>query len=164
MNKKNSFSLLSGIALLFSMSIAQAESPLEGAWLAVSNVAEDGTETDAQSGLYVFTPTHYSIMFVNTAEARPAYEGEQQTDAEKLANYNSITANSGRYEIDGNILKTRAYVAKDTNYMGGWPDNETTFEFSVDGDKLTIKSISFPAAFTVIMRQVEGTENPWDSD
>ena len=58
-------------------------------------------------------------------------------------------------------LKTRAYVAKDTNYMGGWPENEATYEFEQDGDSLTIKSLTFAIGFTSTLRQVEGTPNPW---
>ncbi len=82
-------------------------------------------------------------------------------DSEKVGAYDSFIANSGRYEGDGNILKTRAYVAKDPNYMGNWPENEATYEFEQDGDALTIKSLSFAIEFTITLRQVEGTPNPW---
>lgn len=98
-------------------------------------------------------------MYVNTPDARPRYQ-DDLTDAHRIVAYDSFTANSGRYEIDGNILKTRAYVAKDTNYMDDWPDNEATFEFTVDGDTMTLKSLTF----TATLAQVEVSPDPRDND
>ncbi len=139
-----------------------AATPLEGAWLVTSSTDADGnTNDDPQPALYIFTPTHYSIMIAQGDEPRAGYEGDDMTDAEKLGAYDTLIANTGRYEIDGNVLKTRAYVAKDTNYMGGWPDNEATFEFELDGDILTIKSLTIGIGFTSTLRQVEGSPNPW---
>ena len=102
-------------------------------------------------------------MFINTPEPRPTYE-DDQTDEHKVIAYDGFTANTGRYEVDGSILKTRAFVAKDTNFMGGWPDTETNYEFAVDGDTLTIKSVTFPVPFEATLRQVEGSTAPWEDD
>ena len=125
-------------------------------------VDADGNVNDEPlPALYVFTPTHYSVMIGSGDVPRATYEGENITDAEKIGAYDSIIANSGRYEIDGNTLKTRAYVAKDPNYMGGWPENEVNYEFSVDGDTLTIRNLVFNPGMTGTFRQVEGTPNPW---
>ncbi len=141
---------------------AAAATPLEGAWVVTSWTDADGnTNDDPQPALYIFTATHYSIMIAQGDEPRAGYEGDDMTDAEKLGAYDTLIANAGRYEIDGNVLKTRAYVAKDTNYMGGWPENEATYEFERDGDSLTIKSLTFAIGFTSALRQVEGTPNPW---
>jgi hypothetical protein len=160
---KNHERILTVLALLifFGAGIAQAETPLEGAWRVTSwTDAEGNTNDDPQPALFIFTGTHYSIMIATGDEPRAGYEGEDMTDAETLAAYATLTANSGRYEVDGNKFKTRAYVAKDTNYMAGWPDNETTFEFERDGDKLTIKAPS-PFSFTAALERVEGSPNPW---
>ena len=139
-----------------------AATSLEGAWVVTSWTDADGnTNDDPQPALYIFTATHYSIMIAQGDEPRAGYEGDDMTDAEKLGAYDTLIANAGRYEIDGNVLKTRAYVAKDTNYMGGWPENEATYEFERDGDSLTIKSLTFAIGFTSTLRQVEGTPNPW---
>lgn len=141
---------------------AAAATPLEGAWVVTSWTDADGnTNDDPQPALYIFTPTHYSIMIAQGDEPRAGYEGDDMSDAEKLGAYDTLIANAGRYEIDGNVLKTRAYVAKDPNYMGGWPENEATYEFELDGDSLTIKSLTFAIGFTSTLRQVEGTPNPW---
>jgi uncharacterized protein (TIGR02246 family) len=141
---------------------AAAATPLEGAWVVESWTDADGnTNDDPQPTLYIFTPTHYSIMIAQGDEPRAGYDGDDMSDAETLGAYNTLIANAGRYEIDGNVLKTRAYVAKDPNYMGDWPENETTYEFELDGDSLTIKSLTFAIDFTSTLRQVEGTPNPW---
>lgn len=141
---------------------AAAATPLEGAWLVESWTDADGnTNDDPQPALYIFTPTHYSIMIAQGDEPRAGYEGDDMSDAEKLGAYDTLIANAGRYEIDGNVLKTRAYVAKDPNYMGGWPENEATYEFELVGGNLTIKSLTFAIGFSSTLRQVEGTPNPW---
>jgi len=141
---------------------AAAATPLEGAWLVESWTDADGNTNDhPQPALYIFTPTHYSIMIAQGDEPRAGYEGDDMSDAEKLGAYDTLIANAGRYEIDGNVLKTRAYVAKDPNYMGGWPENEATYEFELDGGILTIKSLTFAIGFSSTLRQVEGTPNPW---
>ena len=136
--------------------------PLEGAWVVTSWTDTEGNvQEEPQPALYVFTPTHYSVMFATGSEQRATYESDDIGDAEKLAAYDTFIANSGRYEIEGNILKTRAYVAKDPNYMGGWPENEVNYEFERDGDTLTIRNLVLEAGGTGTFRQVEGTPNPW---
>ncbi len=136
--------------------------PLEGAWIATSwTDAEGNVQEEPQPAMYVFTPTHYSVMFASGSDQRATYEGDDMTDAEKLGAYDTIVANSGRYEIEGNTLKTRAYVAKDPNYMGDWPENEVNYEFERDDDTLTIKNLVFGDGTTGTFRQVEGTPRPW---
>ena len=154
--------LATGAILLMLNGGAYAETPLSGSWLLQTWETDEGT-IDAQRGLWIFTNDHYSIMFINTPEDRPGYEGDE-TDEHRVMAYNGFTANSGRYEVDGNMLKTRAVVSKDTNYMAGWPENEVTYEFEVDGDSLTITSVTFAQPFKATFRQVENTPNPWESD
>jgi len=153
------------IAWLLAVPVAQAETPLEGAWIVSSWENLDGKRiADPQPGIFIFTSTNYSIMYVNTAEPRPGYNADAgQTDSEKLAAYDSLTANAGGYEIDGNTFTTYAYVAKDTNYMGGFPENDTEYEFERNGEKLTITSKTFPEAFKVILESVEGKDGPWET-
>ena len=116
--------------------------------------------------MFVFTGTHYAIMFASTGDPRPQYDADAgQTDEETLAAYESLTANAGGLEIDGNTFTTYAYIAKDNNYMAGFPENGTEYEFERDGDKLTITSKSFAQDFTAVLTRVEGAENPpWKSE
>jgi hypothetical protein len=146
--------------------VAQEATPVEGAWVVTSWVSPDGTANDQpQPGLFVFSQTHYSFMFVNTPEPRVQYTGEQMTDADMLTAYPTFTANSGRYEVSGNELTTRAYVAKNPNYMGGWPENAATYTFEIDADGML--HLTWPGGageaggFKAILRQVDGEPAPW---
>ncbi|MGI9628336.1 MAG: hypothetical protein ACR2QM_15995, partial [Longimicrobiales bacterium] len=118
---------------------ASAQLSVDGAWT-VSEWTIDGETSPAQSGIFIFTSTHYSFFFVNQAEERAstAESGPgSMTDPEKVVAYDEFTANAGRYSIDGNTLTTSAYVAKNPGYMARWPDNTTEYVAQRDGDTLT---------------------------
>ena len=117
---------------------------------------------DPQPGMVIFTGTHYMMMYANGDAPRARYEGEQQSDAEIVAAYNTLTANAGRYEVSGNEITTRAYVAKDPNYMGDWPDNANTYTFRFDGETLHLQWPSdWPVQLSATLDRVEGRPAPW---
>jgi hypothetical protein len=124
---------------------AQGSSELAGGWIVTSWTSPDGTVNDQpQKGLFLFTATgQYSMMYIRGDEPRPRYEGESQTDEEILAAYNSFTANSGRYTVDGNQLVYEAYMAKDPNYMADFMSEEggngVTVTFGISGGILTLE-------------------------
>lgn len=110
--------------------------PLEGAWTLVDQVttgADSSTNHAPQPSLYLFAPRHYSIMYVTGKEPRALFKGDTPTDAERLAAYNAMVANSGTYEVTDSTLTTRPIVARNPNYMGG---GFTTYRFRVTGDTL----------------------------
>jgi len=148
--------LAAALAFVPSAALAQDESPVMGAWLVHSMTFPDGTEMMQHPGLFIYAATHYSAMFVTGDEARTDLS-EEPTDAERLAAWRPFVANSGRYEIAGDQLTTRAFVAKSPNYMHAFPDNATAFTFSVQGDELTLTSAS---GAVVKLHRVEGTEFP----
>lgn len=153
---------LSALLLLFGISAAQAESPLQGGWIATSwTDAEGNTNDEPQPAIWVFTDTHYSMMIAASDEPRATYEGEDLTDAEKLVAYDTLIANSGRYTVDGNTLTTYAYVAKDPNYMSEFPENQSTYEFERDGDTLKIRSTDFGIDFATTLTRVENDSPDW---
>ncbi|GMR11988.1 MAG: hypothetical protein BMS9Abin29_0174 [Gemmatimonadota bacterium] len=137
---------------------AQMHAPIEGAWVVQSYESADGETLDAQPGLYIFTRTHYSTMFVPGSEPRAGYEDGNMTDEDRLAAYGTIIANSGRYEVDGNEVTTRAYVAKDPNYMGAFPDNTSTYTFRVEDDTLYL---TFANGSKATLRQVDNQPAPF---
>jgi hypothetical protein len=112
------FAVLTAVTIAWRINTSDTSSVLQGAWIATSWEVEGEMIPDPQPGLIVFTGTHYSIMFVNQAEPRDRYAGEEMTDADMVGAYTTFTANSGRYELSGNELTTRAFVAKNPNYMG----------------------------------------------
>jgi len=143
------------LAAVTSALAAQEHSPVVGAWV-IEEVESEG-QTMNQPGLIIFTSTHYSIMFGTGDGPRARYEGEDMTDAETVAAYGTFVANSGRYEVNGNEITTRAFVAKDPNYMRDWPDNAETLPFHIDGDVMHLEW----AVFKFTLRKVEGEPTPW---
>jgi hypothetical protein len=130
--------LLCGALALPQMASSQVS--VEGAWT-VSEWTVNGKTSPAQPGMFIFTSTHYSIFHVNRPEprAKPAQTGAGgMTDAEKAVAFDEITANSGRYVIEGDLLTTRAFIAKQPAYMALWPDNEQEYRVRRDGDTLTL--------------------------
>lgn len=146
-----------------STAAAQGSSELAGGWIVTSWTSADGeTIANPQRGLFIFTATgHYSMMYVPGTEARPRYAGENQTDAEKLAAYDSFIANSGRYRVNGNRLTYEAFMAKDPNYMAEFgPDaaNGIEVEFSITGGILTLKWMTgISAGVTATFRRPQGS-------
>jgi hypothetical protein len=165
---RRTLGVVSGIAALAVVTIAwHSRAPtsnpaLQGAWTVTSWEVGGETLSSPQPGMIVFTETHYTMMYVNDAEPRPGYEGETMTDAETLAAYGTFTANSGRYEVNGNEITTRAYVAKDPNYMGDWPENANVYTFRLEGETLHLQWPSdWPDQRSATLTKVEGQPAPW---
>ena len=99
--------------------------PLTGAWKV------DG----AQPGLYIFTKQHYSFARVQ-GEPLPDYpSNDKATDAQKAAVFNTLYLNSGTYTVSGNMLATKAMMAKSKFAIGGAGNQ---YEFTVSGNSLTL--------------------------
>ncbi len=116
----------------WTTNVAAQEGSIEGAWIFTS---EDGSN---QRGLFIFTSANYSMMFVNSDEPRANLDDEDRpTDEAVVAAYNSFTANSGRYTLEGDQITYEAYMAKYPNYMHDWGENAATATVTVDGETLT---------------------------
>lgn len=138
------------MALTAATAFAQTSKPasIQGAWR-VAEVVVTGANASTNSkpfpGLYVFTNRHYSIIFINGSQPRPAFtikDPAKPTDAEKIAAYaqwNPFTANSGTYEIKSNTLTTRPIVAKNETVMAG---PAQTREFKLEGNTLWLTTRS----------------------
>ena len=99
--------------------------PLMGAWKV------DG----AQPGLYIFTKQHYSFSRVQ-GEPLPDYpSNDKATDAQKVAVFNTLYLNSGTYTVTGNMLATKAMMAKSKFAIGGAGNQ---YEFTINGNALTL--------------------------
>jgi hypothetical protein len=111
--------------------LAQAE--LNGAW-ALVEVSGHGAEGDwewdpVQPSLYIFMDGYYSIMLVSGSEARPLMPDdanrESITDEQMRSIFMTFIANSGTYEISGDVLATKPMVALWPNFMEGGSDAVT---------------------------------------
>ena len=123
-------------ALLFLLcpAIALAQS-LEGVWVIAEVVVGGGEDegrhtTDVQPGLFFFTGSYYSRMFIRAWEPRPLLS-EDPTDEERLAAYTPFIANAGRYVLQGSAITFTPSVAKSPNRMAPDP---ITLELEWDGE------------------------------
>ena len=103
-----------------------AANPLIGAWKVEA----------AQPGLYVFTKQHYSFARVQGDKPLPDYpSNDKATDADKVNVFNALYLNTGTYTVTGNMLATKAMVAKSKFAIGGAGNQ---YEFAVSGNSLTL--------------------------
>jgi hypothetical protein len=110
---------------------------LVGAWR-VTEVADVNRPpiTRPQPGLYIFGGQHYSFARINGTQPLPAYpSNDKATDADKVAVFNALYLNAGTYTVTGNMLTTKALVAKSAFAMAG-PANQ--YEFAVNGSTLVL--------------------------
>ena len=134
---------------------------IEGAWtleeITTVGGPNEGTVTDPQPSLWVFSQRHYSEMFVVGTEPRALTESQPATDEEALEAHRSYRANSGSYELDGSIIVQRPMVARGPNFMAG---GEKSYSYELDGDTLWLvqtpdQRVSGPE---VTRNEVEWTE------
>jgi hypothetical protein len=123
---KNMMTLLAFVVAAATVSgQSAATNPLMGAWKV------DG----AQPGLYIFTKQHYSFSRVQ-GESLPDYpSNDKATDAQKVAVFNTLYLNSGTYTVTGNMLATKAMMAKSKFAIGGAGNQ---YEFAIAGNSLTL--------------------------
>ena len=111
--------------------------PLVGAWKVIEFADPNGEKiTSPQPGLYVFARQHYSFARIQGARPLPDYpSNDKATDADKVAVFNALYLNTGTYSVTGNMLATKAMVAKSKFAIGGAGNQ---YEFTVTGNTLTL--------------------------
>jgi lipocalin-like protein len=129
-------SLFAFAVLLYSQS-PSTRNPLMGAWKVTEIADTNGPPiTNPQPGLYIFTRDHYSFARINGTKPLPNYpSNDKATDAEKVTVFNSLYLNTGTYTVTGNMLATKAMVAKSAFAIGGAGNQ---YEFTVNGNALVL--------------------------
>jgi Lipocalin-like domain len=135
--------------------------PLAGAWRIIYSqfTGPNGrTTNNPQPGLYLFTANYYSNMAVTSDKPRPALanDASKASAAELNATWGKFTANSGTYEIRGDMLTIHPIVAKNPNVMAS--GSVTTLSFKIEGTTLTLRadrSPLFPDGYTLKLERLE---------
>jgi hypothetical protein len=128
-------------SLLPSFSSAQSRPSVQGAWrvVEVSTTAPGAaTSHSPQPGLLLFTARHYSFLRVLSPGPRQGFSDPANvTEAEALAVWGPLQAQSGTYEIAGGTLSLLPIVAKNPGVMrtGRKPDE---YDFTLQGEVLTL--------------------------
>ena len=151
---------LIGIALLGLLAFAvtvdgqspATRNPLVGAWRVTEIADANGpANTHPQPGLYIFAREHYSFIRINGTKPLPEYpSNDKATDADKVAVFNALYMNSGTYTVTGNMLATKAAVAKSAFAIGGAGNQ---YEFTVNGTTLVLTQK--PAGAVIKLARVE---------
>ncbi len=113
------------------------KNPLMGAWKVTEIADTNGPAiTNPQPGLYIFAGQHYSFARINGTKPLPNYpSNDKATDAEKVTVFNQLYLNTGTYTVSGNMLHTKATVAKSAFAIGGAGNQ---YEFTVNGNSLVL--------------------------
>jgi hypothetical protein len=132
------------IAVLGLSASAQSKS-LSGVWslTEINAKGPDGeVRKSAQPGMYLFTKTHYSMIYVNSDKPRDDIDDLSKATADQLRSVfvTSLVANAGTYEYKDGKLTVHPTVAKLPGYMkaGTW----TAWTVKSDGDSMTLVSDS----------------------
>ncbi|HVW08571.1 MAG TPA: lipocalin-like domain-containing protein [Bryobacteraceae bacterium] len=127
-------SRISAVAVVVAIAVSSAvaaEPSLIGVWQL----------DDAQSGLaglYIFTPTHYSMMAA--AKGRKDLADTSKATADELqAMWGPMLANTGTYEISGDLITIHPVAAKFPVVMK--PGNTEVYRFHVEGNTLTLQQV-----------------------
>jgi len=132
--------ILSLILLATACATAFAADPLlVGAW-------QFDTGQSGQTGLYLFTPTHYSMLLAPLD--RPDLADTNTATADDLrTQWGPILANSGSYEISGDLITIHPLVAKIPVVMK--PGANEVYQFKIEGKTLTLKQVRNARGVTV---------------
>lgn len=124
----------------------QSESPLEnplvGVWsiteTSIAGPADTSVNESPQPGLYIFTDRHFSIVLIPGAE-RPPFSSST-TDAQRLAAYDNLIVDAGRYRRTDSTFAIENIIAKIPNVMPPHSTGDLTFRYRLgeDADSLIL--------------------------
>lgn len=132
--------LLSMTVLLTLVSAASAQR-VAGVWRLDSVTSTDGkasrTTKTTQPSMYLFTKSHYSIIYVASDKPRSTDDPKKMTvDQLNDVYVNSFVANAGTYAVMGGKLTFKIMVAKSPTYMSG--GNWVTYKAKIVGNTMTL--------------------------
>ncbi len=113
---------------------AQSRSPLKGAWKASAVTA--GPNSQSIAGLAIFGDSHYSIMYFDATRERPDIANVGAASADEMrALWNGWVANTGTYEVNGDLVTIHPTGAKNPVVMK--PGANEVYRFKIDGNTLS---------------------------
>ncbi len=118
------------LTAMFGTAVA-GDSPITGAW-------QLDPGQPGQAGLYLFTPTRYSMMLAS--RDRPDIADTSKATADELrALWGPLLANSGTYEVSGDLITIHPLVAKIPVVMKSGATE--VYRFHIEGKTLTLRQV-----------------------
>jgi hypothetical protein len=130
------------IVVLFVFTLMlSADTPVTGVW-----------KMQGQPGLYIFTEKHFSrISTIGAQPRKPFKNPAEATAAEKIAAYDTLFANTGTYEVAGDLVTFNSVLAKAPN-SSGLSGRFARLKFHIAGTKLTLTHPDNPAESLTLTR------------
>lgn len=133
---------------------AENESPtaadsLEGAWRRVEVANADGSAGTSRPGLRLYIDGYYSSQLEQSMEPRPQQPDSAATDAQLAAAWRAFASNGGTYDVSGDVITERRFIAKDPGNM--LEDSFATLTYRLVADTLWL---------TQTANQIGPTTNP----
>jgi hypothetical protein len=148
--------LISAFALASCCGLPKSHgTAFDGAWrvIAVEVEGSGATKHDQpQPSLVLFSGEYYSWSRVTTTSPRALFVAETPTDAERVAAFDSVLFNAGRYEVSDSTLTVWPIVARSPNFMGGASES---YRFRLSGDTLWVEQRSEDVQFRLGDRLVK---------
>jgi hypothetical protein len=120
---------------------------LQGAWdlRDYSYASAAPVRLNKPTGLLLFAGNHYAFVILRDSSARPDVgpEGADATAEQLRAAWGPLQAQAGTFQVSGNLLTTRAAVAKSATSAAPGAFYERTF--AIDGDTLVLTTTRTPA-------------------
>lgn len=138
------YALVLLIAVLGVSAMSQSKS-IQGVWK-INEITTTGangkTIAVTQPSMYLFTKTHYSIIFVSGDKPREVMDDYRKATQEQLFSIfvDDFVANAGTYEVKAGKLTVHPMVAKAPSYMQ--PGTWSTSSMKISGNSLTLVSES----------------------
>ena len=136
------------LAILFVAACVQPDnasnsggsSPLDGAWKLVASeaVSPNGERFPghSQESFLLFAGDYYSMNWATGTSSAPfSREPLRPNDAEKVARYNTLIVNAGRFDVSGGVLTIHPDFALVPEYVGGLGE----FDYVLSGDMLDLE-------------------------
>ncbi len=118
---------------------AAASFPLLGTWevKSIAWISKDTVHTiaKAQPGMFLFTPTGYSLMWTPTPGPRTPFRKLAEPDSLEIrSGFASIVFNAGSYRYTDSTLVTTAKIAK----VPGFEKGTQFYDYRMLGEKLQL--------------------------
>jgi len=132
------------IAALLTLTAAAGAQRVTGVWQLneiVRTGADAKTYKMTQPSMYLFTKSHYSIIYVDSDQPRSMDDPQKMTAEQLYKTYvDDFIANAGTYDVSRGKLTFKVMVAKSPSYMKG--GNWVAYKVKVVGNAMTLVSDS----------------------
>lgn len=128
------------VVLVSAVNVLAADPKLDGAYKYVSTTFPGGSQTEADAKGMIVVHGKY-MAFVRASVGRKTWsqeEPKEERDKKVIAAYQGLSATTGSFEIQGNIITLQQVAQASPATMG----TATKYEYKLDGNILTLKPVA----------------------